>query len=193
MRGSAHDRTTSSPNGGTRRDCRTGSGFQGDAGKIPARARETLQDHNGERPPRETVLFRIVSSMSIRSPEERSGLPLSSVAVVPMPMIVRSAVIGVRSPCVIARPIVLWRSRSERTRGQCARRQANSRNLSREAGRIAPMQEQHLPLRIHLPKEVVMSVWTEVLINLIGYAGFIGIATFHRPHKQLPSCRVDCS
>ncbi len=38
-----------------------------------------------------------------------------------------------------------------------------------------------------------MSVWTEVLINVIGYAGFIGIATFHRSKKELPNSRADTS
>jgi hypothetical protein len=58
---------------------------------------------------------------------------------------------------------------------------------------IALMQEQRLPFRIHSPKEALMSVWTEVLINLIGYAGFIGIATFHCPDKELPNSQADTS
>ena len=32
-----------------------------------------------------------------------------------------------------------------------------------------------------------MPTWLEILINVIGYAGFIGIATFHKsPNKDLP-------
>jgi hypothetical protein len=58
---------------------------------------------------------------------------------------------------------------------------------------IALLQEQRLPLRIHSPKEALMSVWTEVLINLIGYAGFIGIATFHRSNGELPNSPAETS
>jgi hypothetical protein len=33
----------------------------------------------------------------------------------------------------------------------------------------------------------VMPVWLEILINVIGYAGFIAIATYHRsPDKKFP-------
>jgi hypothetical protein len=33
----------------------------------------------------------------------------------------------------------------------------------------------------------VMPVWLEILINVIGYAGFIAIATYHRsPSNKLP-------
>ena len=32
-----------------------------------------------------------------------------------------------------------------------------------------------------------MPVWMEILVNVIGYAGFIGIATYHkRPNEKLP-------
>jgi hypothetical protein len=32
-----------------------------------------------------------------------------------------------------------------------------------------------------------MPVWMEILINVIGYAGFIGIATYHKsPSKNSP-------
>lgn len=32
-----------------------------------------------------------------------------------------------------------------------------------------------------------MSAWMEILINLIGYAGFIAIATYHKaPDEKLP-------
>lgn len=29
-----------------------------------------------------------------------------------------------------------------------------------------------------------MPVWMEVLVNVIGYAGFVGIATFHKPSDE---------
>jgi hypothetical protein len=32
-----------------------------------------------------------------------------------------------------------------------------------------------------------MPVWMEILLNVIGYAGFIAIATFHKPSSK-PSC-----
>ena len=33
----------------------------------------------------------------------------------------------------------------------------------------------------------VMPVWIEILINVIGYAGFVAVATYHRPpNKELP-------
>ena len=32
-----------------------------------------------------------------------------------------------------------------------------------------------------------MPPWMEILLNVIGYAGFIGIATYHKPpNKKLP-------
>lgn len=30
-----------------------------------------------------------------------------------------------------------------------------------------------------------MPVWMEVLINVIGYAGFVGVATFHKSSDNL--------
>ena len=36
-------------------------------------------------------------------------------------------------------------------------------------------------------EKCVMPVWMEILINVIGYAGFIAIATYHRsPGENLP-------
>jgi hypothetical protein len=29
-----------------------------------------------------------------------------------------------------------------------------------------------------------MPVWMEILVNVIGYAGFIAIATFHKPSRE---------
>jgi hypothetical protein len=31
-----------------------------------------------------------------------------------------------------------------------------------------------------------MPVWMEILINVIGYAGFVVVATFHKPSRKLP-------
>jgi hypothetical protein len=32
-----------------------------------------------------------------------------------------------------------------------------------------------------------MPAWMEILVNVIGYAGFIGIATYHKPaNKNVP-------
>ena len=31
-----------------------------------------------------------------------------------------------------------------------------------------------------------MPVWMEILINVIGYGGFIAIATFHRSQRKFP-------
>jgi hypothetical protein len=37
-----------------------------------------------------------------------------------------------------------------------------------------------------------MPPWLEVLLNVIGYAGFVGIAIYHRsPEKKLPDCEPD--
>jgi hypothetical protein len=37
-----------------------------------------------------------------------------------------------------------------------------------------------------LPKEVrLMPPWMEILINVIGYAGFIGIAKYHKPSDEI--------
>jgi len=30
----------------------------------------------------------------------------------------------------------------------------------------------------------VMPVWMEILINVIGYAGFVAVATYHRPSSE---------
>ena len=34
-----------------------------------------------------------------------------------------------------------------------------------------------------------MPVWMEVLINVIGYAGFVGVATFNRSAEETPQTR----
>ncbi len=31
-----------------------------------------------------------------------------------------------------------------------------------------------------------MPVWMEILINMSGYAGFVAVATFHKPSRELP-------
>jgi hypothetical protein len=31
-----------------------------------------------------------------------------------------------------------------------------------------------------------MPVWMEILLNVIGYAGFIAVATFHKPSPDRP-------
>jgi hypothetical protein len=38
-------------------------------------------------------------------------------------------------------------------------------------------------------REFVMPVWMEVLLNLIGYAGFVGVATFNRSAEEPPQAR----
>jgi hypothetical protein len=35
-----------------------------------------------------------------------------------------------------------------------------------------------------------MPVWMEILLNVIGYAGFIGIATFHKSRSESPELDV---
>ena len=35
----------------------------------------------------------------------------------------------------------------------------------------------------------VMPVWIEVLLNIIGYAGFVGVATFNRSAEEAPHAR----
>jgi hypothetical protein len=35
-----------------------------------------------------------------------------------------------------------------------------------------------------------MPVWMEILLNVIGYAGFIGIATFHKSRSESPEPNV---
>jgi len=35
-----------------------------------------------------------------------------------------------------------------------------------------------------------MSPWMEILINLTGYAGFIGVAICHKPHRHDEVCRI---
>ena len=31
-----------------------------------------------------------------------------------------------------------------------------------------------------------MPVWIEILVNVIGYAGFVAVATWHKPSPDLP-------
>ena len=38
-------------------------------------------------------------------------------------------------------------------------------------------------------KGFVMPVWMEVLLNVIGYAGFVGVATFNRSAEEPPPAR----
>lgn len=33
-------------------------------------------------------------------------------------------------------------------------------------------------------KGAVMPPWMEILLNVLGYAGFVGIAVFHKPSKK---------
>jgi hypothetical protein len=37
-----------------------------------------------------------------------------------------------------------------------------------------------------------MPVWMEVLINVIGYAGFVAVATFHKPSAEHPCDERTC-
>ncbi len=37
-----------------------------------------------------------------------------------------------------------------------------------------------------------MPIWMEILLNVIGYAGFIAIATFHKPSGKLPCDEGKC-
>ena len=37
-----------------------------------------------------------------------------------------------------------------------------------------------------------MPVWLEILLNLVGYAGFVAVATFHRPPGEPPRDRGKC-
>ena len=37
-----------------------------------------------------------------------------------------------------------------------------------------------------------MPLWLEILINVIGYAGFIVVATFHKPSRELPRDEATC-
>lgn len=39
---------------------------------------------------------------------------------------------------------------------------------------------------------VTMPIWMEILLNVIGYAGFIAIATFHKPSGKLPCDEGKC-
>ena len=34
-----------------------------------------------------------------------------------------------------------------------------------------------------------MPVWMDVLLNIIGYAGFVGVATFNRSAEEPPQAR----
>jgi hypothetical protein len=38
-------------------------------------------------------------------------------------------------------------------------------------------------------KGFVMPVWMEVLLNVMGYAGFVGVATFNRSAEEPPRAR----
>jgi hypothetical protein len=40
-------------------------------------------------------------------------------------------------------------------------------------------------------RDFVMPVWMEVLLNVIGYAGFVGIATFNRSAEEPPHAREE--
>ena len=37
-----------------------------------------------------------------------------------------------------------------------------------------------------------MPVWLEILLNVIGYAGFVVVATFHKPSRQEPRDEQSC-
>lgn len=37
-----------------------------------------------------------------------------------------------------------------------------------------------------------MPVWMEVLINLMGYAGYVAIASFHKPSRERPCDERAC-
>lgn len=37
-----------------------------------------------------------------------------------------------------------------------------------------------------------MPVWMEILINVMGYAGFVAIATFHKPSRERPCDGPTC-
>jgi hypothetical protein len=51
---------------------------------------------------------------------------------------------------------------------------------------------QELVFRDLIPKGVVMPVWMEVLLNVLGYAGFIGVATFNRSPDRVQAPGVPC-
>lgn len=37
-----------------------------------------------------------------------------------------------------------------------------------------------------------MPVWIEILLNVIGYAGFVAVANFHSPYGELPRDEGNC-
>jgi hypothetical protein len=37
-----------------------------------------------------------------------------------------------------------------------------------------------------------MPIWMEILLNVIGYVGFVAIATFHKPSGKLPHDAKKC-
>jgi hypothetical protein len=55
-------------------------------------------------------------------------------------------------------------------------------------------QELTQPLRSLVAGRCVMPVWLEILINVMGYAGFIAVATYHRsPNENFPEWRISGS
>ena len=46
-------------------------------------------------------------------------------------------------------------------------------------------QERLQPPGVALPQRCAMPVWMEILVNVIGYAGFIAIATFHKSSEEV--------
>ena len=51
------------------------------------------------------------------------------------------------------------------------------------------VRERTLSAGILSRKRFVMPVWMEVLLNIIGYAGFVGVATFNRSAEEPPQAR----
>ena len=45
---------------------------------------------------------------------------------------------------------------------------------------------EHCPCGVFPGKGVVMPVWMEILINVIGYGGFVAVATYHRSPATIP-------
>ena len=39
---------------------------------------------------------------------------------------------------------------------------------------------------LYSEKGATMPIWMEILLNVIGYAGFVAIATFYKPSGKLP-------
>ena len=46
-------------------------------------------------------------------------------------------------------------------------------------------QERLQPPGVALPQRCAMPVWMEILVNVIGYGGFIAIATFHKSSEEV--------